>query len=246
VHRPPVFLAFLLLAATPLFAADTPLDWLNAMRAAASPVSAAPVVEDGQLAAVAGRWAAVLAKAGVLTHRGADGSGVLDRYRAMGGTDARVGEIIGAGPGLDAVEKAWARSAEHSGLVRTAAWTHAGWGMARAGTQQVWVVLFCEKLVTGLRLDGTGGGLTVSGSFSPAGAEEPVLFTGLDLVPPASWDAATRAFSYTLPASALPSYIRLGWGTASGGFRLTNAFTWPPGTGSPAGQDHFAAPAGSP
>jgi uncharacterized protein YkwD len=74
-------------------AQESPLRWLSECRAAAGVQHVAP---DPVLALAAGRWAAVLAEAGTLSHRGADGSTVLDRYRAAGGTDAHVGEILGA------------------------------------------------------------------------------------------------------------------------------------------------------
>jgi hypothetical protein len=239
-----IFAALLLPAAavaSPAPAAtESPLGWLNSSREAAG---RSDLAVDSLLSAAAQSWADVLAASGVLDHRGADGSSALDRYRAVGGTEARVGEIIGAGPGLPAVESGWAGSAEHRDLVRDPAWTHAGWGVTEyrrgSSSTQVWVVVFCQKLVDGLKLDGTGGGLEVRGAFRPPGAVRAALYAGIELLPPAEWDPSTRRFAFAVPPPALPGYFRLGYVSADGVFWITNAFTWPPGTGSPAGQARF-------
>jgi hypothetical protein len=222
--------AFLLAAGLPAQseAQESPLGWANSARRAAG---VSPVSQDDLLSRTARAWAAVLASSGVLSHRGADGSSVLDRYRAQGGTEAHVGEIIGAGPALAAVEKGWMASTDHRELVIDPAWTHMGWGEVSTGQTVVWVVLFCQKLVDGFRLERTGGGLVVSGAFVPGGAVQARLYVGLVPVSPGTWDPSARAFAFTVPNAA--GYFRLGYVSAGGAFRLTNAFTLPPGTGSP-------------
>jgi hypothetical protein len=156
-----------------------------------------------------------------------------------------VGEIIGAGPDLAAVENGWAASPDHRGLSVDPAWTHVGWGVVSTGSSEVWVVVFCRKLVDSLRLDRTGGGLVVSGAFVPAAFPSgvtvmPLLYDGLSPFGPDTWDPSTRRFSFTVPDAT--GYFRLGYVSAGGAFQLTNAFTLPPGKGSPGGPDRSAAP----
>ena len=106
--------------------------------------------------------------------------------------------------------------------------------------------MLAEELVRDLLLEPAGGGLTVTGTFTDANAGPALLFVDMELIDPASYDPGTRSFSFYVPAPALPGYFRLGWERNDGSFRITNAFTWPRGRGSPAGQDRFAAPAASP
>ncbi len=224
-------LSILLAAAAGRADAETgPLGWVNAVRRAAGAPS---VSADAVLSGTARKWALVLAASGMLSHRGVDGSSVLDRYRAQGGTEARVGEILGAGPGLAAVEKGWMASPDHRTLALDPAWTHIGWGMAVSGTAEVWVVLFCEKLVQDLQVDRGDGALKVRGAFIPRQAARALLYNGLDALEPAEWDQVTRRFGFTVPRTDIAGYFRLGYVTSTGAFRLTNAFTLPPETGSP-------------
>ena len=181
-----------------------------------------------------------------MSHRGADGSSALDRYRALGGTEVRVGEILGAGPGLLEIEKAWRKSDEHREVVLTRAWTHVGWGRVLAEGQEVWVVLFCQKLVGGLRIDQGEGGLSVSGTLVDVNAARPLLYAGLDPHEPAIWDAGSRRFSFQVPARLSSDYLRLGYVVPGQGFTLTNAFTLPRGTVSPEGPDRSSVSASPP
>jgi len=208
-------------------------------------VGSAPVREDALLSRTAGLWAERLARAGVLSHRGVDGSSVLDRYRAVGGSDVRVGEILGAGPDLAAIETGWMKSDEHRRLALDAAWTHVGWGSTAAPTGgMIWVMVFCRKLVDGLALSQEGSNLMVSGHFLPTAAAQVRLLSGLEEIPARAWEASTRIFSFDIPAAH--GYFRLGFLSADGAFTLTNAFTWPPETEFPAGPGRSAAPAASP
>jgi hypothetical protein len=219
-----------------------PLSWVNGLRRTAGVRQLAP---DAVLSLAAARWAEALAAAGVISHRGADGSSALDRYRAAGGTEVRVGEILGAGPSLAAIEKGWQASEEHHRLTVASPWTHAGWGSSATGHGAVWVVLFCEKLVEDLAIAQGPQGLVISGRFLPAGALDGLLYSGLAAVTPRSWDAATRVFTFVIPEDLKADYLRLGF-LAAGGFRLTNAFTLTPGTGSPAAPARSSTSAASP
>ncbi len=232
-----------LVVAGPVAAQDSPLSWLNGARSAAG---ARSLSEDAVLSTTAALWASTLAAAGVLSHRGADGATVLDRYRAMGGTEAHVGEIIGAGPSLAAVEAGWMQSAEHRRLALAPGWTHTGWGTAAHGSSQVWVVLFVERLVAELSIEDGEGALSVSGRFVEPSAGKAFLWSGLNPVLPASWDERTGRFAFEVPSSGKEGYVRLGYVAPDGAFMLTNAFTLPRGTESPAAPVRFSPPAPSP
>jgi hypothetical protein len=230
-----------LLCAAPLHTQNDPLSWVNETRHAAGLASLAP---DALLSRAAERWAVRLARSGILAHQGADGSSALDRYRDVGGTETRVGEILGAGPSFVEVEKAWGRSPAHR-EVMLAAWTHVGWGRQPSKSGEVWVVLFCQKLVEELRIHASTEGLAVSGRFVEATADRPLLYAGLVPYQPGSWDARARRFSFQVPAP-LEGYFRLGYILPGEKYRLTNTFTWPRGTESREGSDHSAAPAAPP
>jgi hypothetical protein len=154
-----------------------------------------------------------------------------------------VGEILGAGPTLRDVERAWMKSPEHRALALDKKWTHAGWGSAVSGRQQVWVVQFTEKLVEQLTIEQRPGGTAISGIFPPAVNGHALLYDGLDPRSPDAWDAESRRFTFMVPAEG---YMRLGFVPASGVFTLTNVFTLPRETGSPGEPDRFSPPAGSP
>jgi hypothetical protein len=232
VKRAPFFavLLILMLSALPVEAQSTPLPWLNEARAK---VGAGALTPDEVLSATAALWARRLAEAAILTHRGADGSSALDRYRAAGGTDARVGEILGAGPDLSAIESGWMKSDPHRRLSLDPVWTHVGWGMAsspRGG--EIWVVVFCQKLVEDLSIAATPGGVRISGRFLAAAAAARLL-DGPVPVDPVSWSSADRSFLFEVAETE--GYFRLGYLDPTGAFILTNAFTLPRGTGSPGG-----------
>ncbi len=238
-------LLFLLIALAPaaLHAQGDPLAWLNGVRHAAG----APVVApDELLCRAASLWAARLAAAGILSHRGDDGSTGLDRYRAVGGTEVRVGEILGAGPGLIDVEKGWMASREHRMLALDPGWTHVGWGSAVCGSARVTVMMFAEKRVDELLIEQSPDGLAVSGRFLPSDAGRAALYNGLDQVAPAQWDPSSKRFLFEIPDEAVEGLLRLGYMTVDGRFVPTNSFTLPRGKGSPGGQSRSAAPAPSP
>jgi hypothetical protein len=240
----PALIVLFVIASAGAFGAEDPRAWVAEVRLAAH----APSVEiDVLLSETAAAWARTQAETGTLSHHGADGSTALDRYRGRGGTDIRVGEIIGAGPSLAEVERAWMRSDSHRILVQTAAWTHMGWGFAEyAPGEKVWVVLFCVKLVEGLRLENGPDGLSVSGAFTAKEARAALLYAGLQPVQPERWEAGERRFTFTVGLAQLAGYLRLGYLDPSGGFVLTNTITWPPERGFPGAGTRSEAPAAPP
>ncbi|HET6486166.1 MAG TPA: CAP domain-containing protein, partial [Spirochaetia bacterium] len=116
------------------------LAWVNQAR---QRTGLPPVESDDLLSTTAQAWSRYLAATGLLSHTGSDGSRVLDRYRAVGGTDARVGEILGAGRNLGEIERAWLGSDSHRQLVLEPFWTNVGWGSSKTSSgEEVWVVVF--------------------------------------------------------------------------------------------------------
>jgi hypothetical protein len=222
---------FCLLSVQAVLTQAQTLQWLNTLRAS---TGVPALAEDALLSQTSLDWAKVLAAAGVISHMGADGSNSLDRYRILGGTEARVGEIIGAGPVLSAIEQGWERSPSHRALVLRSFWTHAGVGECPTGHGgEVCVVMVCQKQVDGLQIIEQDDLLRVSGRFTVRAAVNAVLLAGLEGAKPESWDPDSRRFDFQLPLAGLPSYIRLGFTAGDGRFVLTNAFTWRRGTGFP-------------
>jgi hypothetical protein len=220
----PLALTLLLLGGGALFCQEDPIAWLNAVRREAH---VPPVSADALLSETAAGWAARLAASGVLTHRGDDGSTGLDRYRARGGTEVRVGEILGAGTTPGRIERAWMASPDHRAVALSVEWTHAGWGSAAAGPSLVMVMMFTRKLVDGLSVVQDDDGLHLSGRFLPPPARGGLLYNGLDPVLPELWDPARRAFQFFVPARQIEGYLRLGYLGADGAFTLTNTVTVP-------------------
>jgi len=242
VHRA-VSAALLALASARLAADATPLAWANALRAAAAPaLRPVPVLSEA-----ARRYAEELAAAGVLSHAGpADGSSPLDRFFRAGGTAFEVGEILGAGPDLAGVERAWEASPSHLAVVLNERYTDIGWGSAHRGAQHVWVVMVSRSAVADLSLEEAGGVLAVSGRLGPSWAAEPWLDAGSGALAPASWDAGSRRFVYRVPLVDGRARLLLGCWDAFGDRQATDSVTWPRGTGSPGGAGRSTIPAPQP
>ncbi len=229
---PAVFplLAMLLGVAGPAALAQEPaarpeLEWLNRFRSARGLAALGEPAAEPALQRAADAYAAVLASSGRLAHRDAEGRSALERYRAAGGSAARVGEILGAGPGLSAVTAAWEASPAHAAAALDSRWTHAAAGRAQGAGTGYWVVLFAEQLVEGFQLTlEPGGTFRISGIFRDPRAAGPELWSGLQVVPPEAWDPARREFLFLLPSGAGRRYHRLGYRTGTGEFFLTSAF----------------------
>lgn len=229
----------LLLPAVWLSAEESPLAWANALRGATAPA----LRPDPLLSEAARRYAAELAAAGVLSHSGpADGSRPLDRYFRAGGTAFEVGEILGAGPGLAAVERAWEASPDHRRVVTNDRYTHVGWGMALRAAQQVWVVMAARSAFEHLSIEEGDGVLAVAGGLGPSWAVEPWLDAGSGALPPSAWDPVSRIFEYRVPLIDGRARFLLGCRDAYGDRQATDSVTWPRGTGSPAGAGRSTPP----
>lgn len=247
VHRAAATV-FLLAAAARLTAApaDTPLAWANALRTRL-PASVAALAVDAALSAAARAYAVELAAAGVLSHEGpGDDSRPLDRYFRVGGTAFAVGEILGAGPDLAAVERAWEASPSHRKVVLDGRYTHLGWGAAASGSQEVWVVMLARSAVTDLALAAVDGVLEVEGRLGPAWAARPWLDAGSGEVAPSSWDPSSRRFVYRLPLVDGRALFLLGCRDRYGDREATDSVTWPRGTALPAAAARFSTPAPPP
>jgi hypothetical protein len=242
VHRA-VCAALLLLPTAWLFAAESPLTWANTLRGRTAPA----LQPDALLAEIARAYAAELAAAGLLSHSGpADGSRALDRCFRAGGTAFEVGEILGAGPDLEAVERAWEGSSRHRRVVLGRRYTSIGWGSASREGQQVWVVMFARSAVADLSFGEGDRMLLVSGRLGPSWAVEPWLDDGSGEVAPAAWDPATRLFAYRVPLVDGRARFLLGCRDAYGDRQATDSVTWPRGTASPGGAARSSAPAPPP
>ncbi len=179
-------------------------------------------------------YAGLLAGLGRISHTGPDGSDALTRYLRAGGTSARVGEIIGAGPDLEAVQKAWMSSPDHRASILKGLWTHAGWGSARSGSAVVWVVLFVQARTAGLGVrEGAGGERVISGRFLPGDAAGALLLCGAARLQPLRWDPADRSFTFRVAPETDFRYARLCYLTAEGALVVTDVLTSPRGRVSP-------------
>jgi uncharacterized protein YkwD len=200
------------------------LAWANRFRAARGLGTVAP---DPALERCARLYALELAAYGRLSHRDAQGLSALERYREAGGSAARVGELLGAGPALAPVAAAWESSPAHAAVALRVGWTHAGAGLAARDGGEVWVLLFAEQPVEDFRLEAwpdPAGGYLLTGRFRAAEAAEPALFSGLKAVPAREWRPVERLFAFLIPMEAGRLYHRLGYRTASGRWVLTDAF----------------------
>lgn len=218
----PILLLLLLLLPVPARAGEA-LAWAAGLRAGRG---LPPLAPDPALERAAAAYAQVLAASGRLSHRDASGRGALLRVREAGGSAARVGEILGAGPSLAAVAAAWEASPTHAAVALDPGWTHAGEGRAPAGPAgEVWVLLFAQQRVEGLALDRLpDGAFRLAGRFRDEEAAEPVLLSGVRSLAAVRWDPRRREFLFRIPAAAGALYHRLGYRTAGGEVLLTGAF----------------------
>ncbi len=209
----------------PLFAGTEPdpavPDWLNQTRArqGLSALRVDPVLERA-----AAEYAADLAERGVLSHADALGRRALQRVRDHGGTAVLIGEILGSGPDVRSIISAWQQSISHSEVAANPLWTHYGAASAPHGRNMVWVVLFASHRIYPLEIRGSADGYLVHGVLTAAEAEQPVLYSGIELMPLSDWDPSNREFSYLIPPDRRSLYHRLGYRSQTGDLVITNTF----------------------
>jgi len=209
----------------PLFAGTEPDPavpaWLNQTRArqGLSALRVDPVLERA-----AAEYAADLAERGVLSHADALGRRALQRVRDHGGTAVLIGEILGSGPDVRSIISAWQQSISHSEVAANPLWTHYGAASAPHGRNMVWVVLFASHRIYPLEIRGSADGYLVRGVLTAAEAEQPVLYSGIELMPLSDWDPSNREFSYLIPPDRRSLYHRLGYRSQTGDLVITNTF----------------------
>jgi len=215
------FIIIVLLSGVPLFSEADLTESLNNLRIQRGLTI---LKEDKVLNLVAAEYARELLARKILSHRGRGGERALSRYRCYGGTSVIIGEIIGSGVDSNGVIKAWQQSPAHLEAIIKADWTHLGWGTARGGINRIWVALFTVKRVENLRLGEKNGVFTLSGFFIPEEVEQPVLFSGINLLSPLKWDPGTGYFSFSIPIQSGMDYHRLGYRSRDSQIRITDIF----------------------
>ena len=215
------FIIIVLLTAVPLFSEPDLTEALNSLRVQRG---LAILREDKVLSLVAAEYARELLERQALSHQGRGGERALSRYRSYGGTSVIIGEIIGSGVDLNGVIRAWQQSLAHLGAIIKADWTHLGWGMARDGINRIWVVLFTVKRVEKLKIEKKNGVFMLSGFLIPEEAEQPVLFSGINLLFPSKWEHETGYFSFSIPLQSGMDYHRLGYRSGNSQIKITDVF----------------------
>ena len=177
--------------------------------------------QDRILAATAENFAADLAARGALSHRDSSGGTALDRYRRLGGTAFRVGEILGAGEDLAPIVDRWIESDSHHAVLTSSAWTHAGIGVKRRGKIFVFVALFARLRFADLRIKSQKAHLIIEGRLIGAGGR-PVLQAGGADHQPVWWRPDTGALRFVVPAGQVGYFGRLGVREEDGTFTVTD------------------------
>ncbi len=195
--------------------------WLDQMRTrqGSSALSVDPVLERA-----AAEYAADLAERGVLSHVDTRGRRALQRVRDCGGTAVLIGEILGSGPDVQSVTSAWQQSISHSEVAADSLWTHYGAASAPHGQNRVWVVLFASHRIYPLEIRSTADGYLVRGVLTAGEAEEPLLYSGIEILPLSAWDPSNREFSFLIPTARQNIYHRLGYRSQTGELIITNTF----------------------
>lgn len=197
------------------------LAWVNSLRTQRGlpQLGVDPLLEEAAAA-----YAAELGRRGVLSHVDERGRRALERVHAAGGTTVLVGEILGSGAVLRSVTAAWEASTDHREIVLNPIWTHCGSAALRYGTTVVWVVLFTSHRIWPLEILHCAGGYLIRGRLAAAGAEEPVLLSGIEPVDPLHWDSASGEFSFFVSREREVIYHRLGYRSGEDTFVVTNTF----------------------
>ena len=197
------------------------LAWVNGLRTQRGlpQLGVDPLLEEAAAA-----YAADLGRRGVLSHVDELGRRALERVHAAGGTTVLVGEILGSGAALRSVAAAWEASTDHREIVLNPLWTHCGSAALGYGTTAVWVVLFTSHRIWPLEILHCDGGYLIRGRLAAAGAEAPVLLSGIEPVDPLHWNPSSRQFSFFVPTERERIYPRLGYRSGEDALVVTNTF----------------------
>ncbi|MFF0885295.1 CAP domain-containing protein [Streptomyces sp. NPDC003456] len=102
-----------------------------------------PLKVNGQLSAAAQKYAGVMGRSGVLSHRGPDGSTMSSRVKAAGYAGSSLGENIAQGQrSPEQVMRAWMGSSGHRANILNCRFQDIGVGVSKVGNGPWWVQNF--------------------------------------------------------------------------------------------------------
>ncbi len=201
------------------------LTWVNTLRVKHQLI---PLRQSILLQKTAAKYAKEMVKTHTLSHTDSNGNRALERYREMGGSALRVGEIIGVGGNILPIENAWLKSPIHRKVILDPKWTEIGIGYAEYREEIILDVLFSENYIVNLRITESRDKVTISGGFEEAIIEKivkPIMINGLYPVKPSTWGEKHGFFSFTIPKNKIDRYnvfIRLGYQDKRGQIIITN------------------------
>ena len=115
------------------------------------------LITESSASAAAALHSQELGERQTLSHWGLDGSRVMERYRAAGGTGLKAGENLGAGDSIRSIIDAWMQSPSHRNNLLRTDWFSAGVGHLQTdGGRIILVVVFNDSRweQTSIRIEG--------------------------------------------------------------------------------------------
>ncbi|MBN2737369.1 MAG: CAP domain-containing protein [Spirochaetales bacterium] len=216
-----IFLIPLATMVTPLFCQpfETTL-WFNQYRESFGLNS---LTLDALLENTAQAYAREIAQSNRFSHKDLQKQRAQSRYFNKGGTHALVGEILGIGPDADKIEKQWKASEKHIAVIKDPRWTHFGQGFFFINRKLIYVLLFTKQWVAEINYGWNDKGDTwfLKGRWLLTN-KPPILYNGIKVHSPSSWDQTSMMFSYKIKTDDLAAYLRLGY--QDQGFQVTNIF----------------------
>ena len=206
------------------------INWINNQR---SKHKLSQLEKSVLLQRTATKYVREMRRLNYLSHRDPYGNTALQRYREIGGTALRVGEIIGAGTNIPLIEEAWLKSPTHRGVILDPNWTEIGVGcihyIENNKTRNILLdVLFSENYIANLQITDKGNKIEISGNFKSPIREkvsEPVMIDGLSQIKTSHWRKSSGFFSYVIQKDKLDRdniFIRLGYQNKRGNIIITN------------------------
>jgi hypothetical protein len=140
-----IFLCLSLSLIQPLRASQTDLvDMINEFR---SERGLTTLFYEANLARTAAEYASILVEQGQISHIDDQGNRVLNRYKAVGGTAVKAGEILGTAVELSEIFTAWIESESHYQQIINRDWRRIGCSILEKNGVFVAVVLFSNSLI---------------------------------------------------------------------------------------------------